>query len=323
MVVPALIYVVFNVGTAGASRGWGIPMATDIAFALGVLALVAPRCPSSLKVFLLSLAIADDIGAIVVIALFYSGGVDPGWLALGFALVGVILVLQRIKVWWIPVYSVLGVGLWLATFESGIHATLAGVALGLLTPVRPLDRSLRRRIPIFEVDEGIEESDEISPRQAQRASKQMHIASSVSERVEYILHPWSAYVIVPIFALANAGVELNGDVIVDSLTSSVTRGVLIGLVVGKIFGIAGAAWLAERLGLALLPRGVNRRDVFGVAALAGIGFTVSLFITELALTGEHNAEAKIGVLGASIAASLVGAVLLRRKRSPEEMDPEE
>jgi NhaA family Na+:H+ antiporter len=321
MVVPALIYVAFNAG-GEASRGWGIPMATDIAFALGVLSLVAPQVPSALKVFLLSLAIADDIGAIVVIAIFYSEGISLAWLVTAFALVGLVVFLTRIRVWWTPVYVIVGVGLWLATFESGVHATLAGVALGLLTPVTPLETSLRRRIPIFEMHDEGEEDVEVAPQEAQLTRRQIHISTSVAERLEYLLHPWTGYVIVPIFALANAGVRISGSVLADAVGSGVTLGVFLGLVVGKIAGIAGASWLSQRMGWALPPRGVTTRDMLGVAALAGIGFTVSIFITELALDDPHNSEAKIGVLVASLAASLIGAALLRRKRGGNEVESE-
>lgn len=321
MVVPALIYVAFNTG-GDASRGWGIPMATDIAFALGVLSLVAPNVPSALKVFLLSLAIADDIGAIAVIAIFYTEGISFGWLASAFVLVGMVVFLQRVRVWWIPVYVVVGTALWLATFESGVHATIAGVTLGLLTPVTPLDPSLRRKIPLFEVDDQGDESDEVDPQEAQLSRREIHISTSVAERLEYILHPWTGYVIIPIFALANAGVEIGGDALGQAARSGVTLGVFLGLVVGKIVGVAGASWISQRMGWALPPRGVTSRDVLGVAALAGIGFTVSIFITELALTGDSNDEAKIGVLFASLAASLIGAALLRRKRGEKEVDTE-
>lgn len=319
MVVPALIYLAFNAGTA-ASRGWGIPMATDIAFALGVLALVAPRAPAPLKVFLLSLAIVDDIGAIVVIAIFYSTGVNFTALAIAVGLLGVVVILQRIKVWWIPIYGILGFGIWLATFESGVHATLAGVALGLLTPVQPLDKSQRRRIPLFESDD----EGEIPAYEAQRTHRRIHESTSVAERLEYIIHPFTSFLIIPIFAVANAGVVLSADSLESASTSPVTLGIVAGLVIGKIVGIAGASFLSVRLGIATPPEGTSVRDLVGVASVAGIGFTVSLFITELAFRQTEFAdEAKVGVLVASVTATLIGALLLKRKRLSHEMQPEE
>jgi NhaA family Na+:H+ antiporter len=311
MVVPALIYAVFNAGSEGSS-GWGIPMATDIAFALGVLALVAPRAPSSLKVFLLSLAIADDIGAIVVIAVFYTRGIDVAWLMTAGLLLGGITVLRVIRVWWIPIYVVLGILVWVAVFKSGVHATLAGVVLGLMTPVKPLAPDQWLRIPLLQRNED-EEEDEVDPIEAHATKRRVDLASSVAERLEYILHPWSSFLIVPIFAFANSGIVLTSDFIEASLNSRVTGGVLVGLVVGKLVGITLFTRFAVKLGWGDLPGDMSLDEVTGVAALAGIGFTVSIFISSLAFTDpDLVAEAKIGILVASLVASLVGALLLRR-----------
>jgi NhaA family Na+:H+ antiporter len=271
MIGPALIYLAFNAGGAG-QGGWGIPMATDIAFAVGVLALFGDRVSSGLKVFLLTLAIADDIGAIVVIAFFYSSSLDLGWLLVAVVWLAGIVVLLRWHVRWIPLYVVMGIAVWFATFESGVHATIAGVALGLLTPARD---------------------------------------SGVAERFQHALHPWSSFVVIPIFALANAGLVLTGDAFGNALTSPVALGVAVGLVMGKIVGISLAALAATSLGVARLPEGVSWRHIVGAAAVAGIGFTVSLFIADLAFSDAGlAAEAKIGILAASIVAGVTGALIL-------------
>ena len=279
MAVPALIYAAFNAGGSGAS-GWGIPMATDIAFAVGVLALLSDRIPSGLKVFLLSLAIVDDIGAILVIALFYSGGIEFAWLITAAGLLALVVLLRRLKIHWVPVYVVVGIAVWLATLESGIHATIAGAALGLLTPARPSD-----------------------PRGSE--------AVSVAESLEHLLHPWTSYVVIPLFALANAGIVLSVDAILGAFSSSVATGIVGGLVVGKIIGISGATWLAVRLNLGRLPEGVHWRHVVGASTVAGIGFTVSIFISALAFDDKDLvAEAKMGVFLASLVAGLAGAAVL-------------
>jgi NhaA family Na+:H+ antiporter len=274
MVVPALLYVAINVGGRGLD-GWAIPMATDIAFAVGVLALLGARVPSSLKVFLLTLAIVDDIGAIVVIALFYSSGVEPLWLVGALVVVLAVVAMSRLRVDHPLAYLVPGVLLWVCLHEAGIEPTLAGVALGLLTPARP-----RRGVPVL-------------------------------ERLESLLHPWSSFVIVPIFALANAGVILTADAIDHALASSVTIGIVVGLVVGKFVGILGASALAVRFRIGQLPDGLGLRHVAGVAILGGIGFTVSLFITDLAFRGQVIDDAKIGVLAASALAAVIGMAVVR------------
>jgi NhaA family Na+:H+ antiporter len=274
MVVPALLFVAINVGGNGLD-GWAIPMATDIAFAVGVLAMLGPRVPSSLKLFLLALAIVDDIGAIVVIALFYSRGLDPWWLLGALATTLLVVVMSRVGVDRPIAYVVPGIVLWWCLHEAGVEPTLAGVALGLLTPARP-----RRGVPVL-------------------------------ERLEDGLHPVSSFVIVPIFALANAGVVLSGEAIDHALSSRVAIGIVVGLVVGKFVGIFGASTLAVRAGIGALPRGVHLRHVAGVAVLGGMGFTVSLFITDLAFRGEMIDDAKIAVLAATVTAAVLGTILLR------------
>jgi NhaA family Na+:H+ antiporter len=306
MVVPALVYLVFNAGGEGAA-GWGIPMATDIAFAVGVLAVLGNRVPSGLKIFLLSLAIVDDIGAILVIALFYSHGLQLAWLLAVVALLGIILVLRRLKVTWTPAYVLVGAGVWLATFESGIHATIAGVALGLLTPARPSDprgfQDVYRETGLL--------STAPDAHSLRAVSLQASEVVSVAERLEFLLHPWTSYLVIPLFALANAGVRLSTGSMGDALSSPVAIGIVAGLVLGKIVGISAAAWLAVKLNLGRLPDGVSWRVIFGGSAVAGIGFTVSLFIAGLAFSDPRLIDqAKIGVLFASCIAGTIGALLL-------------
>ncbi len=281
MLVPAALFVAINAGGPGVD-GWGVPMATDIAFALGVLALLGSRVPAPVKILLLTLAIVDDIGAIVVIAVFYSDSISVGWLLIAAGLVCVVAILHRLSVISVPVLVAVGLALWLAVYESGVHATIAGVAMGLLLPARP------------------------------RPGDAASIEASVSDcdRAIDALHPWTSYVIVPLFALANAGIELSGE----SLTqpSAVLVGVVVGLVVGKLIGVTAFSWLAVRLRLARLPDGVGWSHIVGVGALAGIGFTISLFVAGLAFTGDSLADAKTGILAASLISSILGASLLVR-----------
>ena len=317
MIVPALLYLAIN-PSGEPGRGWGIPMATDIAFALGVLAIVGRGLPTALKSFLLALAIVDDIGAILVIAIFYSGSISPGPLLTAAGLLALILVLQRLHVRWTAVYVLVGVSVWLATLQSGIHATIAGVALGLATPAvafqRPKAVSLEaHRIADDTVDDPV-------PPDAD-AHQWLHLAGLTREavsplaRLEHLLHPWTSYVVIPVFALANAGVSISRSSLGNALTSGITLGVVAGLVVGKTVGVAIFTWLATKTGITRLPEGVGWGQLVGVAALAGIGFTVSLFITSLAFqTPELQDAAKVGILIASLLAGLLGALLLARFR---------
>ncbi|HVF31884.1 MAG TPA: Na+/H+ antiporter NhaA [Acidimicrobiales bacterium] len=309
MVVPALLFVALNVGGPGSS-GWGIPMATDIAFALGVAALLGNRVPAGLKLFLLTLAIVDDIGAILVIAVFYSSDVAPLALAAAAALLGGMGVLRAAKVTWMPAYVALGTAVWLAVFESGVHATIAGVVLGLLAPARPVNPSSLAQE--WARDLGVDPS----PADIRQMTLLARTTTSVTERLELALHPWSSYVIVPIFALANAGVVFEGDALAGPGAARVAAGVALGLVVGKVVGVTAGAWLAVRLRVGALPDAVGWSHIVGAAALAGIGFTVSLFIADLAFDDAGlQAAAKVGILGASLLASLLGALLLTRARS--------
>lgn len=305
MVVPAAIYLAVNAGNTGNLGGWGIPVATDIAFAIGVLALIAPGVPSGVRLFLLTLAIVDDIGAILLIALFYSDPLEPVWLLSAVVIIGTVIGLRQLGSRATPVFAGLGVTLWLAVHASGLHATLAGVVMGLLAPATPaLDRQLIRS----RADQLL---DVFSPASARQTSRLARQAVSELEWLEHGLHGVSSLAIVPLFALANSGVVLSTDTVGDAMTSPVAIGALLGLVVGKTLGIAGGAWLGMRMKLATLPAGVTWRHLLGAAALGGIGFTVSIFIANLAF--DHEAlvsEAKIAILAASLVAPLLGALIL-------------
>jgi NhaA family Na+:H+ antiporter len=315
MVVPALIYFAFNTSSPE-SAGWGIPMATDIAFALGVMSLLGSRVPSQLKLFLLTLAIVDDVGAIAVIALFYSSDLSMVWLIAGIALLVLVYVLQRAEVWYTPIYVVIGVITWYAILESGVHATIAGVALGLLTPAVPLQREVKPE----EVVGTVVDPEDLTAANARRASLYVRESVSVAERMETLIHPFSSFIILPIFALANAGIELSGSAVSDAASSRVTLGIILGLVVGKTIGVSVATWIAVRSGISSLPRGVNWNQIVAVAMLSGIGFTVALFITGLAFEGDELAvldtQARMGILIASLAASIIGIVMLARATNP-------
>ncbi|MGI9603546.1 MAG: Na+/H+ antiporter NhaA [Acidimicrobiales bacterium] len=311
MVVPAALFVAVNWG--GDVEGWGIPMATDIAFAIGVLSLLGSRVPVFLKVFLLTLAIVDDIGAILVIALFYTEEVSFGWLALAVALLVGMFVMQKFRVWYVPIYAAVGFFVWYAVFESGVHATIAGVAMGLLTPARPL----QKRPAEIGVVEAILTDDNTEVSAMRRAQFEIRETVSVAERLIEMLHPWTSFFIIPVFALANAGIELSNESLSDAATSPVTLGVVLGLVVGKLVGITAFSALTLRLGLSELPRGLHLKHLAGVGAIAGIGFTVSIFITGLAYDDPFiQDEAKIGILVGSILAAIVGSVILWRTLHP-------
>jgi NhaA family Na+:H+ antiporter len=311
MLVPALIFAIVNLGDQG-TRGWAIPMATDIAFALGVLVLVGRRLPSSLKVFLLTLAIADDVGAIVVIAVFYSAGIRWAPLLIAAGLLVVVGALRRMHALWMPLYLVLGIAVWAAFYESGVHATLAGVALALLAPARPLAPEVVAR------EWSVSLSEEPSAAELKSMTALAKSTVSLTERLQYSLHPITSYVILPLFALSNAGVAFEIEALRAPSASSVALGVGLGLVVGKLVGVSGAAWLAVRVKVGRLPDGVGWPQLIGVAGLAGIGYTISLFIADLAFDRDDlTRAAKLGTLAASLAAALVGTSILRLSaRSP-------
>ena len=308
MIFPALIYFIFN-SSGNASSGWGIPMATDIAFAVGIVSLLGDRVSRSLKVFLLSLAIADDIGAILVIAIFYSSNLSLSWSITALIIMGIIVVLRRLRIWYIPIYIFLGSALWLATFESGIHATIAGVALGLLTPAKPQQS---REEGIAALDWLRDKGENIYPVDVRITAMELNESQvSIAERIEMALHPISSFIIIPIFALANAGVDMGGGLLGEAASSPVAWGVALGLVVGKSLGIFSMTWLAMKLPFISAPVEMKPWSLMGIAATAGVGFTVSLFITNLAFdqTGLIN-QSKIGILFASLVAGIIGLAFL-------------
>ena len=315
MAVPALIYLLVN-GSGMEARGWAIPMATDIAFALGVLALVAPRAPNGLKVFLAALAIVDDMGAVLVIALFYTREIvwdavaTAGLLLLMLVGLNVLRVRRRLP------YLLLGLGLWFFVHESGVHATIAGVLLAFVIPTRTRINAMeysataRRLLDDFDRTETGDLLVLTSKGQQEaiigleRASD--HVMAPLLH-LEHALHGLSAFVVMPLFALSNAGVALTG-----ASGGPVTLGVILGLVIGKPLGITGAAWAAVRWRKATLPSGVNWMTLHGCAWLGGIGFTMSLFIATLAFNGTGVLDAaKLGILGGSVCAAIVGAIILR------------
>ena len=315
MLGPALIYFAFTAGGEGDS-GWGIPMATDIAFALGVLGLLGRRLPSELRIVLLGLAVVDDIGAILVIAIFYTDSLDLSRLAIAGALVVGIVGANWLGVRNLVGYIVLGALVWVAVLKSGVHATIAGVVLGFLTPATAyfnkaqFAESMDNMAAEYKaaVNEHDDDRAEVVLGQIEELSAG---TESPLERLERLIHPWTAFLILPVFALANAGIELSGDIIRDAAESSVTIGVVVGLLAGKTVGIFGISWLAVRLGIAELPSGVRWSHILGVGMLAGIGFTVAIFISGLAFNvAALTDEAKIGILAASIVAGLVGYLFL-------------
>jgi NhaA family Na+:H+ antiporter len=276
VVLPAGIFLAVTAGSEEAS-GWAIPAATDIAFAVGVLALLGDRVSSGVKLFLLTVAIVDDIIAIAIIAVFYSDDLSLPWLAGAVGALVLVVALRRAGVKAIPVYAVAGLGVWLAMHESGVHATIAGVALGLLTPARPI------------------------------------AGRRVLETLEHRLHPFTAFAVVPLFALANAGVDFGGGVLGDAAGSRLAWAIVAGLVLGKLLGIAGATFLGLRLGWGSLPEAVSRPQVWGIAAIGGIGFTVSLFIAQLAYESQETVDvAKVGIFAGSLVSGAIGALILFR-----------
>jgi NhaA family Na+:H+ antiporter len=336
MIVPALIYALFNAGGVGAD-GWGIPMATDIAFAVGVLSLLGSRVPSSLVVFLLTLAIVDDLGAIVVIAVFYTSNLSFGWLAIAVACVAGAVVMNRADIRSLVPYFLLAAFCWFALHESGVHATLAGVAFGLATPshafFRPPHFGPRARQLVSQVErsraaEGRSGGHEDEEGLEADALNELITLSAESQppldRLEHRLLPWTTFVVVPLFALANAGVQVSFDDLVSAFSDSVTLGVMLGLVVGKPIGIFLFAFVAVRLGVGKRPAGASWPQVFGVAMLGGVGFTVALFVTELAFEpGALADQAKIGILAASTIAGVGGYLFLRAVGTPTPTHPPE
>ena len=316
MVVPALIYLFVNSGGAG-SRGWAIAMPTDIAFTLGILALAVRNAPVGLRAFVLTLAIVDDIFTVVVIAVFYPSVIRFSALLLAIGVTGVMILLRRIGVRSMAVFAALGVAMWLSLDASGVEPALAGVVFGLLTPAFPLQRP--RHVSEEAIRVADETVDEPDPPDADahwwlRLAWLSKEAVSPLARMEHLLLPMTTIVVLPLFALANAGIRLSADAVADALTSPVTLGVVVGHVVGKIVGIGGAVWLAVRLGIGRLPDGTRLGTMFAVAAAAGVAFTVSLFVADVAFVGQPGMveQAKIGILLTAIVAGPIGFVWLRR-----------
>lgn len=310
MAVPAAIYLLLQAGQPGA-RGWGIPMATDIAFVVGCLAILGPRIPHGLRIMLLSLAIADDIGAILVIAVGYTGGVNLLPLGLAGAGIALMLLLMRVGVRSMLMYVPVGAAVWLGFHESGVHATIAGVLIGLITPARPLLG--RRMLAGFVETMGAylqgDDWQDTKRRYQLTVSLRRAARETVSplERIMTVLHPWVSYAIMPMFALANAGVAFKPSAFTDPVAIAVAAG----LEIGKPVGIFLFSRIAVAAGLARLPEGVSWRMLFAGGVLAGIGFTMSLFIAGLALEGDMLDAAKVGILAGSFGCAAVGMALLR------------
>ncbi|HET6314389.1 MAG TPA: Na+/H+ antiporter NhaA [Chloroflexia bacterium] len=327
-IVPALVYAAINLGGPG-NAGWGIPMATDIAFALGVLALVGSHLPFTLKILLTAIAIIDDLIAVLVIAFFYSGSLDFSALGIGFALLGVLLAMNAIGIRNIPLYALIGVLVWVAFLQSGVHATIAGVLVALMIPVRTRINQvtfLQRARSILDSFEDSSKREPYSILQDQEQQSAVIELEELSEAVqaplqkmEHTLHNWVAFIIMPLFALANAGVALSAEALRGE-TLPVALGILAGLLIGKPLGLFGATWLAVRAGLVTLPQSVTWRHIAGLACLGGIGFTMSLFVATLAFGGDPLLEtAKLGILAASLIAGTAGFLLL--KTTPAGPDP--
>ena len=319
MVVPALVFLALNLG-GGQADGWAIPIATDVAFALGVLAIIGKMAPSPLRAFLLTVAIVDDIGTIVIIAIFFSSGLSFAWIGAAAGCAALVYGLRRLSIRHLGPYVALAALLWIAVHESGVHATIAGVVLGLLTPAQPFHKPGPTADVISDQLSEIRETPDrdVSEDTMQQVARFAEEAASPLARMETAVHPWSAYLILPLFALANAGVVISLTGIGDVFTTSLGLGIVLGLVVGKPLGLFAATALTVKLTGAKLPKGV---DLFSVACLgfvAGIGFTVALFISALALPeAPELQQAKTAILLASVLASGLGvaAFVLRRPRT--------
>jgi Na+/H+ antiporter NhaA len=303
MATAVAIYLALNAGGPGA-HGWGAVMSTDTALALGTLALVVPGGSARLRVFLLTLVVIDDLAALLVIAVAYTETVSFTALAIALGLFGVLVSLRWAGPWRGPAAVIVGVGIWLALFESGIDPVIAGLAIGLVTSAYPPPRDSLERAT--ELTRSFREQP--TPELAASAQRSLASAISPNERIQYRLHPWTSFVIVPLFALANAGIHLDGALLRHAIVSPVTLGIVAGYVAGKPLGIMGAAWLATRGGRRLT---VTWPGLAGTAAAAGVGFTVSLLIIGLAFTGERLDEAKVGVLAAAVLSPLVACVVFR------------
>lgn len=332
MISPALIFASINWGkeTIG---GWGIPMATDIAFAVGILAMLGSRIPNSLKVFLTSLAIVDDLGALVVIAVFYTENLEMAYLGYAGSIVALLMFMNVLRVRWITLYLVLGLPLWYFVYMSGVHATIAGVLLAMTIPAHArvnavnFSYSTRKALEVFENAHDDPEVD-VKESSIRRASVNAIINNARMvlpplHRMEHVLHPWAAFVIIPIFALANAGIPIHGGV-GENLKDPAAIGIILGLFIGKPVGIILLCWLACSMKIATLPRGVTWRHILGAGMLGGIGFTMAIFIANLAYANSmaHLEHAKLAILVASAISAIGGAAILLSCKSRPEPEPD-
>jgi NhaA family Na+:H+ antiporter len=322
MLCPALIYTALNFGSE-ARVGWGIPMATDIAFAIGCMSLLGKRVPVGLSVFLIALAIVDDLGSVLVIAVFYTERIAFESLIIGGALIGLSYILGRLGVRATLVYLLIWIGIWLAFLESGVHATIAGVLVAFTIPI-----NARYETPLFHgrmktlLERFVDAEDHVNPLLVNSRQQELigailtecrHVEAPL-QRIEHSLHPVTMLIIMPLFAFANSGIHIDWSALLQGLAEPVLLGVALGLILGKQIGIVLFSWLAVRLRLAELPDGVTWSQVYGMSWTAGIGFTMSLFISQLAFPDapEHLVQAKMGIFLASIVGGTVGYVLLRR-----------
>ncbi|PAF48684.1 Na+/H+ antiporter NhaA [Helicobacter sp. 12S02232-10] len=316
MIVPGLIYYALNAGT-DSYHGFGIPMATDIAFALGVILLLGKKVPIALKVFLVTLAVADDLGAIAVIAIFYTTGLKLGWLIGAAAIIAILIAMNKIGIKNLIPYLILGIFLWFAIHNSGIHATIAAVILAFTIPIKPA----KQRKNFSNLIKNLGESFRLKTQETQNLlnEEQINILYSIRSetksiqsplgRLEHMLQPWSAYFIMPLFAFANAGVNIGGEIHFD--IDHILLGVILGLVIGKPLGIFIVTFLCEKLGIAARPQGVSWGHILGAGMLAGIGFTMSMFVSNLAFSHPESMEvSKIAILLGSLTSGIIGVIYL-------------
>ncbi|MGV8879738.1 MAG: Na+/H+ antiporter NhaA [Sphingobacteriaceae bacterium] len=320
MIVPALIYYAINRGT-GADHGWGIPMATDIAFALALLSMAGKHIPSSVKVFLSALAVADDLGAVLVIAFFYTSQVNFAALSVAGIFLLVLIIGNRLGIRSSMFYLIIGFCVWIGFLISGVHATIAGVLVAFTIPattrINELVYSDNLKKLVYDFEKEIPSNSTLTTPQQHKTIQHVKTLSLAAEtplqKIEHALHPWVAFVIMPLFALANSGIVIGADFL-TSVINPVSIGVTLGLVVGKFIGILFFTWLMVKTGMSMLPEGANWRHITGISLLAGIGFTMSLFISGLAFENpEFIDQAKYGILIASIIAGILGSIVLRKR----------
>ncbi|MEZ5003285.1 MAG: Na+/H+ antiporter NhaA [Chitinophagales bacterium] len=319
MIAPALVYVILNI-KSGDMSGWAVPMATDIAFSLGILTLLGRKVPLSLKIFLTGLAIVDDLAGVAVIALFFTSDIDVNSLLIASGIFLILLGLNKLRVYKMTIYAILGLVLWLFVYESGVHPTIAGVLLAISIPARRRMKDTSLLLPKIELGTMLLRDNPLHNDQLFLTENQIHgideiytaskYATSPVQRLEHSLHPIVAFIIMPLFALANAGIVIDGN-IVAALSSSVSLGIILGLFLGKQLGITFFTWLAVKLKLGVLPEDVNWMQIWGLSCLAGIGFTMSLFISNLAFTEATTiTNSKIGILAGSLLSGITGWIIL-------------